>query len=147
LELKKISTIADFCDAVSIRLKVFEMEQGVPCELEIDDGDKAAEHFLALVDKAPVGCSRMIIMDKTAKLGRIAVLREHRGRGVGKALCNLMIEQASLNGCIKVMIEAQTQAAGFYEKLGFSPYGEVFPDAGIEHIRMDKIIEDKQNPS
>ena len=50
LHIKQIDTIPEFCDVISIRLRVFEIEQSVPCEIEIDDGDKVAVHFLATID-------------------------------------------------------------------------------------------------
>ena len=145
LKVFKITTIAEFCGAVSIRLNVFEIEQGIPCDIEIDEYDKTADHFLAVIDDTPVGCSRMIYKQDTVKLGRIAVLKEYRKHGIGKALCDFMIEEARLKGCKKAILGAQIQAAGFYEKVGFTPYGEIFLEGGIDHINMMKTLEVTDN--
>jgi len=141
LKVFKITTIAEFCDVISIRLNVFEIEQGIPCDIEIDEYDKTADHFLAVIDGIPTGCARMMFMDGKAKLGRIAVLKEYRKHGIGKALCDFMIREASLKGCNKAILGAQTHAVGFYEKVGFTPYGEIYLEGGIEHINMVKTLE------
>jgi Predicted acyltransferase len=146
LKVFKITTIAEFCDAVSIRLNVFEIEQGIPCEIEIDEYDKAADHFLITADGIPAGCARMIYKDHdTVKLGRIAVLKEYRKHGIGKALCDFMINEASAKGYKKAMLGAQIQAVGFYEKIGFQSYGDSYLEGGIDHVDMIKTLEVTDN--
>ena len=136
MTVKEAITIADFCDAMAIRLEVFIKEQNVPAEIEMDSYDKTARHFIACSDGEPAGCIRMIIKGEQAKLGRLAVLKKYRGQGVGRLLCEKVVEEAKKAGLKKVVLGAQIQAREFYEKIGFIPEGDIFMEAGMEHIHM-----------
>ncbi|MGD9859988.1 MAG: GNAT family N-acetyltransferase [Marinobacterium sp.] len=121
----------------SIRETVFVQEQGVPAELEYDGLDASAMHVLACVDDQPVGTGRIL---SDGHIGRIAVLNSHRGQGIGAGIVQALTEQAAAAGHQRVYLGAQLHATGFYERLGFAPYGETFMDAGIEHIHMEKHL-------
>ncbi|HCC35569.1 MAG TPA: GNAT family N-acetyltransferase [Ruminococcaceae bacterium] len=140
MEIKRVSSPEEFELAFDIRLKVFVEEQHVPLSEELDDYDKEALHILVLTDGLPVGCGRVYLRDDTAKLGRIAVLKEYRGSGAGFRLCEELISAAIEMGAKTLILDAQTQAVGFYKKLGFKEEGEIFLDAGIDHIRMRREI-------
>ncbi|HXF92554.1 MAG TPA: GNAT family N-acetyltransferase [Nitrospiraceae bacterium] len=117
-----------------IRELVFVREQGVPEELEWDGLDPACLHILARNDSGiAIGTARL---QPEGKIGRMAVLKEWRGRGVGRAMLRALLKVASERGLTKVELAAQTQAIGFYEREGFRAIGEVFLDAGIPHRRM-----------
>ncbi|QTF93939.1 GNAT family N-acetyltransferase, partial [Halomonas sp. BM-2019] len=90
-------------------------------------------HFLALREGVPIGTARLL---PDAHIGRVAVLPEARGLGIGVALMRAAIEAARRQGHDAVELAAQTHALAFYENLGFSAYGEVFLDAGIPHRNM-----------
>lgn len=120
-------------DAGGIRRVVFIEEQRVPKAEEWDGRDAACTHFLALFDGRPVGTARLL---PDAHIGRVAVLPEARGLGIGVALMRAAIEAARRQGHDAVELAAQTHALAFYENLGFSAYGEVFLDAGIPHRNM-----------
>jgi predicted GNAT family N-acyltransferase len=124
----------DFQDLRSVREPVFVVEQQVPLELEWDELDPACRHVIAR-DHAhrPIGTGRLT---PEHKIGRMAVLKEWRGRGVGEALLLALIEQARELGLPEVSLHAQVDAIGFYEKFGFVPYGERFEEAGIQHQSM-----------
>jgi predicted GNAT family N-acyltransferase len=118
----------------AIREAVFIHEQGIPPELEWDEFDASCIHVLAM-DSAgkPVGTARLL-MD--GSIGRMAVLEEWRGKGVGSALVQYLLGQARGRQIPRITLNAQTYAVGFYLKFGFQTVGEEFLDAAIPHIRM-----------
>ncbi|MYS48389.1 GNAT family N-acetyltransferase, partial [Streptomyces sp. SID5998] len=73
-------------------------------------------------------------------LGRLAVVKEARGLGVGVALVRAVEEAARARGLTAVDLHAQTHALGFYERLGYTAYGPEFPDAGIPHRAMRRAL-------
>ncbi|MER7621451.1 GNAT family N-acetyltransferase [Streptomyces sp. NPDC126503] len=135
----------------AVRREVFVEEQGVPPELEYDAYDATAVHVLAVrADGVPLGTGRLLYgADAIAKtgadaavgsLGRLAVTRAARGLGVGAALVGAVEEAARERGLGAVDLHAQTQALGFYERLGYVAYGPEFPDAGMPHRAMRKAL-------
>jgi len=140
----QITTQEQLEAAFAIRRKVFIEEQNVPPEEELDALDQTATHVLALgPDGRPVATGRIIPYgERTGKLQRIAVLREFRGGGYGRAVVEALEEIGRSMGFNRFVLGAQTHAEGFYRKLGYrttSP--EVFLDAGIPHVHMEKIVE------
>ena len=117
----------------AIRKSVFIDEQHVPKDLEWDGQDDDCTHFLASVNATPVATARLTA---EGQIGRMAVLREYRGTGIGSRLLAAVIEQARQSGFKQVFLHAQVNVIGFYEKSGFSAEGDVFIDAGIEHRTM-----------
>lgn len=117
-----------------IREEVFVREQGVPVELELDEWDERCEHALAFdADNNPVGTGRLL---PDGHIGRMAVLRDWRGRGVGAALLHALVERARERGMREAMLNAQTHATAFYRRAGFVEEGEPFVEAGIAHVAM-----------
>jgi len=132
----------EFAHCAAIRMKVFVEEQLVPPEEEIDDLDAEALHVLALSDDHPVGTGRLLVHDdSTAKVGRMAVLPEFRGQGVGSAILEALLVMARQRGFQTVRLAAQMHAIPFYERFGFTAQGEVFLDAGIEHRTMERSLD------
>ncbi len=118
-----------------IRERVFIEEQRVPREIEWDGEDERCSHFLALTEAGQaVGCARLT---PTGQIGRMAVLPEHRGSGLGRRLLDEAIEEAKRHGLEKVHLHAQIHAADFYRKAGFLPVGGEFMEAGIPHQAME----------
>jgi ElaA protein len=126
-----------------IRRAVFVGEQGVPLELELDDKDAVATHFLMTSAEggAAVGTARFYEKDSAAKIGRVAILRESRGRGFGALLMSAVLAEARRQGYRRAMLDSQTYAIPFYERLGFAAEGPEFDDAGIPHRRMYLTID------
>ena len=122
-----------------VRARVFVEEQRVPVELELDELDAGAVHALALDGAKPVGTGRLL---HDGRIGRMAVLPEYRGRGVGAALLKALVAAAADCGHRQITLHAQTHAIAFYEKLGFRAYGEEFDDAGIPHRAMRRGLPD-----
>ncbi|MFU0824492.1 GNAT family N-acetyltransferase [Clostridium sp.] len=123
-------------DALSIRRKVFIEEQSVPEEIEIDDIDSFAEHIIIYEDNKPIATGRIFKRDDNFFLGRIAVLKEYRGKHFGEMTVKMLVKRGLDKGAEKIIIHAQTAVEEFYKKLGFKSFGEKYYEAGIEHINM-----------
>ena len=122
----------------AIRETVFIHEQRVPVELEWDGLDSSCAHVLAWNDRGEaIGTARM---QQNGTIGRMAVLKDWRRRGVGRALLKTLLDLAARQGLTRVTLSAQTHALGFYERAGFHVVGETFMDAGIPHRKMVKEL-------
>lgn len=122
--------------AFAIRRQVFVEEQNVSQERESMD-DAEAIHYLATVNGLPAGAARYRIMEKGAKIERIAVLSSYRGKKVGEAILKKIVED--LRQEEKIYLYAQVNASQFYIKNGFKQTNNYFLDAGIEHVEMDLV--------
>jgi len=127
---------ADLSDAYYIRRAVFIDEQEISEELEYDGTDDDAEHLVVYENNHPVATGRLIMVHGKMHIGRMAVLKEHRTKGLGAVTVRECITKATEQGHSKLYLHAQTYARGFYEKLGFVGFGDEFDDAGIPHIAM-----------
>jgi predicted GNAT family N-acyltransferase len=143
--------VADREACLAVRKEVFVVEQGVPQDLEYDAHDAGAVHVLAVrEDGVPLGTGRLLHGEAAAartggdesagSLGRLAVVREARGRGIGAALVRALEEAARARGLTAVDLHAQTHALGFYERLGYTAYGPEFSEAGIPHRAMRRTV-------
>lgn len=139
---------ADFAALRAVREAVFIGEQQVPLALELDALDPACRHILAEdADGRPIGTGRLT---PERRIGRMAVLRAWRGRGVGAAMLHALLRQARMAGWQTVSLHAQAGAVAFYRRHGFAAVGERFSEAGIEHqtmrLRLDRpiVVEDRE---
>ena len=120
----------------AVRRAVFIVEQGVPEELEWDDSDPRSVHALAVDSRArAIGCGRLL---PDGHIGRMAVLADWRGRGVGAALLLRLVDLAREAGHRRAVLNAQVSAMPFYARYGFTATGEAFEEAGILHRIMDR---------
>ncbi len=117
----------------AIRKTVFIDEQHVPEELEWDGRDTECTQFLASFDSTPVATARLT---PEGQIGRMAVLKDFRGKGLGSQLLVAVIAQAKHAGHKQVFLHAQVSVIKFYQQHGFAAEGESFIDAGIEHRSM-----------
>jgi predicted GNAT family N-acyltransferase len=118
----------------AVRRQVFIVEQGVPEEIEIDEWDPLSRHVLAVDGSGmAVGCGRLL---PDGHIGRMAVLQEGRGKGVGQQILQTLIAMAKAQGMTRLVLSAQTHALGFYEKAGFIPEGPIYDEVGIPHRSM-----------
>lgn len=132
IQIVEWSTTRDLL--LSIRFEVFVEEQGVPPEMEEDADDSQGLHLLAtLSEQGPAGAARLLA---DGHIGRLAVRKPFRGRGIGSALLAKLIEQAKQSGMSAVFLNAQCDVEPFYQQHGFVAEGEVFEEAGIPHRRM-----------
>lgn len=133
----KITVTDDIAACRALRRAVFIEEQGVSAAIEVDDLDPMATHLLATLDGRPMGSARLLEQGQTGKIGRVCVLAEARGTGMGAALIRAAVEEfRSRPHLRRVKLGSQSHAIGFYEKLGFAPYGEEYSEAGIPHRDM-----------
>lgn len=139
LLVRPVTTPSEMEACYTVRFAVFVDEQAVPAEEELDHYDPVALHLLAEQDGSVVGTARVVYLERTAKIGRVAVLKQYRGLGIGRALMLAALDQAT-RGCDLAILDAQVQVIPFYERLGFVAEGPVFLDAGIEHRRMTRHL-------
>ena len=138
----------------ALRHDVFVIGQDVPVDLERDEYDDRADHALAARDGVVLGTGRLVsgrigedgvLVPGTAgtvgTIGRMAVADAARGTGVGRALLDLLVARAQERGLPSVELHSQLHACGFYERAGFTPFGEVYVEAGIEHLCMRRELD------
>jgi len=129
----------DFQDLRRVREPVFVIEQQVPIETEWDALDPICHHVVARdAENHPIGTGRLTPQHK---IGRLAVLKEWRGRGVGEAMLIALIDAARAQRWPEVELSAQVDAVGFYAQHGFAPYGEEFDEVGIRHQSMRLLLD------
>jgi predicted GNAT family N-acyltransferase len=136
-----IAETLDIAACRALRRTVFIEEQGVSEADEVDDLDGQAIHLLANQDGRAVGSARLLVLGPVGKVGRVCVLAEMRGTGLGAALMRAAVARFRIEpGVEKVKLGAQTHALGFYERLGFQAVGPEFEDAGIAHREMVLVL-------
>lgn len=121
-----------------IRARVFIEEQGVPVELEWDEHDEHSRHALALAANGEVLGTGRLLPD--GHVGRMAVLARWRRCGVGTAILQALMTEASRLGLPELVLHSQTHARGFYEGFGFEAQGEEFMEAGMPHVKMRRLL-------
>jgi predicted GNAT family N-acyltransferase len=121
-----------------LRFAIFVGEQNVPSGIELDDMDAQCVHAVAFdVDDKPIGTGRLL---PDGHIGRMAVVKEWRRRGIGAEILEALIAEARKRGHTEVVVSAQLQAAEFYREFGFVADGKVYPEAGILHQNMRKKL-------
>jgi len=123
--------------ALDIRRRVFVDGQHVPVELEQDGKDSECTHFVARNGEVALGAARLRPVDETTvKIERMAVLREYRSQGIGRALLDDMLHYARQHGYDQAVLHSQLSAFDFYYTAGFRQIGEVFYEADMPHVKM-----------
>lgn len=127
-------------EAHNIRIKVFIEEQGFENEFDSIDGE--ATHILLFENDVPVATCRVFWSNEINSyvLGRLAVLKEYRGRGIGSDVVMEALEYVKNSGGQSLMLHSQCHAVSFYEKLGFSSFGDVEYEEDCPHIWMKKEL-------
>jgi len=121
-----------------LRFAIFVGEQNVPAGIELDDLDASCVHAVAYdVDGKAVGTGRLL---PDGHIGRMAVVKEWRRRGIGAEILEALTNEARKRGHAEVLLSAQLQAAEFYREHGFVAEGKVYEDAGILHQKMRKKL-------
>jgi predicted GNAT family N-acyltransferase len=124
--------------AAPIRFAIFVDEQNVPAGIELDDMDEKSLHAVAFDEAGKaIGTGRLL---PEGKIGRMAVVKEWRRRGVGADLLDALLEEARRRGLGEVKLSAQLQAAEFYRGRGFVAEGKVYEEAGILHQAMRRSL-------
>ena len=126
--------------ACRVRFAVFVEEQGVPPEIELDEWDAPSEHALVLDAAGRAIATGRLLPD--GHIGRMAVLRDWRGQGIGAAVLSALITRARDRGMKRALLNAQTRAQGFYARFGFTRIGAEFMEAGIPHVNMERFLDE-----
>lgn len=132
-----ICVVLDYAPCLTVRRQVFIEEQGIAEIDEVDGRDPQAVHLLATDAGRPIGAARILIDGKIGKIGRICVLSEKRGTGLGANLVEAAVDYLRQQGNVtQAKLGSQDHAIGFYARLGFHPIGPIYQDAGIPHQDM-----------
>ncbi len=125
-----------------IRFEVFNKEQNVPYELDMDLAEFNGEMFLYTDESEEnyVACARIIYEKDRIHLGRVAVLKEYRNQGYATKMVLAIERIVKTMGIKEIYVEAQMSAKAFYEKLGYQSYGDIFMDANMPHVYMRKYV-------
>jgi predicted GNAT family N-acyltransferase len=140
IEVRPTRDEAEVAAALALREEVFCGEQGVSLAEERDGRDEEALHLVVVDDGVVVGTCRLLIEGTTVKLGRMAVSRTRRGLGPARALITEAEARARALGAERMELAAQLNAQALYDRAGYDSYGDVFLDAGIEHVMMAKAL-------
>lgn len=130
------SNAAEFDTVKAIRTRVFTSEQGADADSEFDKYDDTSLFALLYEADKPVGTARIAQTSSGIKIGRIAILKECRGKGYGADIVKAVMQRAFDMGADRVLVDAQNYAVPFYEKLGFTVIGTEILDRGLPHIPM-----------
>ena len=128
--------------ASPLRTEVFVQEQKVPAEMEWDSADSSALHAV-LVNRMgmPLATGRLLqAAPGVSRIGRMAVKKQMRGSALGRRVLQALVDAAQTRGDHQVLLHAQCSAEGFYRRVGFSPQGAVFEEAGMAHIEMVRAL-------
>ncbi|AOG60127.1 acetyltransferase, GNAT family protein [Spiroplasma helicoides] len=128
-------------DASNIRKTVFIIEQKVPKEIEVDEFENESYHIVGYLRDVPICCARIMTEYGKFKIGRVAILKPFRGKGIGDYLFTFTLDylKNDLNAK-EVYLNSQAQVTNFYRKHGFNTLGEPFLEANIVHIKMKKVL-------
>lgn len=140
MNVRKAETQFDFFSLMHIRCVVFMVEQHVPPMLEIDGEDRTCDHYIIEEEGVVMGTCRVLFHGDIWHVGRVAVLKEYRHKHCGSQLLTAVEEVAKTKKVKALQLGSQLQAKAFYEKNGFNAYGDIYMDAGIEHVMMEKKL-------
>lgn len=139
--LHKVNDNSELEKCLYVRREVFMKEQNIDISEEIDTfdiiDDNKVVHFYITSDDILVGCSRILINEDYIKIGRVAILQEHRKKGYALEMLSEIEKYFKRNNYV---LEAQLYVTSLYEKAGYTSEGDIFLDAGIEHVKMVKNV-------
>ncbi len=131
----------EISDGKIIRYQVFQVEQNIDSKEDFDGKDNDSDHIVAYYNGKHIGTLRIRYIDnKTAKIERLAVLPNFRKGGTATKIMKFTLDYLLKKGLKSIILDSQEYIKGFYEKLGFIQYSEVFEEVGIPHVKMMKSI-------
>ncbi|WP_285315917.1 GNAT family N-acetyltransferase [Providencia rettgeri] len=129
-------------DAFNLRQQVFTQEQGFPADIDIDEYDESALHVVLYLNGQPTAVLRCVLLDDNLiKVGRVAVQKTHRGKGLGRELMTFVEQYGRSHHYSKITLSAQHTAINFYHTLGYQIEGEMYDEEGMDHIYMTLYLE------
>lgn len=138
ITVKRAETETDLEAAIGVRFRVFVDEQSIPAEEELDEDDAIATHAIALAGGRAIGAGRVVVRDGVARIGRMAVDRSHRRRGIGGLLLRFLEAEAEAQGATEYVLHAQEYVKSFYAAHGYAERGGVFLEVDLPHVEMRK---------
>ncbi len=136
LKIRLIKNKKEFGQVFRIREIVFVKGQNVPKERERDGLDSSSRHVIVFYNGKVIGCARIRLIGNKAKLERIALLKEYRGKGFGKIIMDYLVKYCKRKKVKEIVLHSQCYIKDFYNRCGFKERGKVFYDANIKHIEM-----------
>ena len=136
LNIRKAVTRSDFSALFKLRKKVYVEELNVPSELEFDEYDETAFHFVVEIDELIVGTARLVISGFNGNIGRVCISKDFRRKGLGTKLIKSIIDVSIDIGLHRLIVEAKVKAIPFYEKIGFVADGNQYLEVGVPHKKM-----------
>ena len=141
LSYKIVTTDREREGAFEVRRKVFIEEQGISEELGLDGHDSEALHMVVKDGKIVIGTARVLFLAKgQAKIERMAVLKPFRRKGIGGRIISFLSEELKKKQVERVFLHAQYPVIAFYKSVGFRGQPSPFWEAGIKHIKMQRIL-------
>ncbi len=140
LKIEVASTEEQLKSAFHIRMQVFVEEQQVPMELEVDEHEAESIHFILYDGELPIGTGRLRSIYPFVKVERFCILAPHRRRGYGRHLMEAMEQYAIQHNMTQLKLHAQTHAESFYTQLGYQTTSDLFLEADMPHVVMEKTI-------
>lgn len=140
MNIKIAETDQERKDALYVRHLVFVQEQKVPENIEIDEFEQDAIHFIGYYKQQPIAAGRLRFIDHYGKLERLCVLKNFRGNDYGKQMLKEMEKETLSNHFNHTLLNAQSSAIPFYEKVGYQVASKPFTEAGIIHVTMTKQL-------
>ena len=139
--IKLVENEEDLAGAIAVRFRVFVEEQSIPPEEELDQADATSSHAIALIEDTVVGTGRLLRQNaSTGQIGRMAVDRDWRRRGVGGQILTYLEDVARSRGMTLAVLHAQEYVQAFYASHGYQQHGEVFLEVDIPHVEMWKDL-------
>lgn len=142
--IKAVREQEDLIKCLEIRRNVFTEEMGISPKIEVDEQDRlgsGCEHFLTFLKGNPVAtCRCKTTAGGELKIQRFCVLKEYRNFGVGKEVLLWLESYYFQKGITKIVIDSKYKVFSFYQKCGYQIHSEEFIEAGVEHVRMEKIL-------
>jgi predicted GNAT family N-acyltransferase len=139
-EVRVAANSSEIDEALELRRRVFVGQQGVTLDADRDGLDPAALHVVAVDGGRIVGTCRLVFDGDLARLGRMAVEDDYRGRGIGAEILEEAEQQARAAGSERIRLHAQLAARSLYERGGFEVQGHEFMEEGIPHVTMEKRL-------
>ena len=140
--LKPVVSPLDQWWVINIRQQVFRNEQDVPFEEDeiLEEELESTTYLIYLKDKV-IGTIRYRLVNEAYKIERFAILKDYRDQGLGKKVFLYLVDliASKFNPCT-ITLNSQKPVIGFYEKCGFIREGNMFKEAGINHVKMNKVI-------
>jgi len=139
--LRWVDSEADLQGAFALRERVFCGEQGVPVEIEVEPADREALHLVAVgPDGKIIGTLRLVFSGAAVKIGRVAVERDWRGRGIAGRMLELALARAAEHGATEARLASQVEVVELYRRAGFEVQSDVFEEVGIPHVWMGRSL-------